>query len=174
MRIETRIVLIVGPSSQGKTTLAKRLEQELPGRNIVISHDEVLEGIDKDQPQEIIDLQFRETLLDKICEAADDITIDHIILDTVNRRKRNLATFIYLIRESLLEDEEITLIKLNIPESLNLEYGKKHYPNMANVSESILIQRAVYQGEQGSLNTSFQQLVEFEYVIENPNELSFV
>lgn len=174
MKIETRIVLIVGPSSQGKTTLAKRLEKELPGRNVVISHDEVLEEIDKDQPQEIIDLQFRISLIAKICEAADDVGIEHIILDTVNIGKINLVAFILLIKMSLLEEEEITLIKLNIPESLNLEYGKKHYPNIPNTSELILEQREDYQGEDGSLNASYEQFVEFEYVIENPNELSFV
>ena len=174
MKIKTRIILIVGPSSQGKTTLAKRLKKELSGRNVVISHDEVLAEVNKNQSQDGIDLQFRLLLINKICDAVDDSRNDHIILDTVNIGNKNLMAFLLLIRMSLSVNVTITLIKLNIPEILNLEYGKKHYPNIENVSELVLLQRESYQGDEGSLKTSFKGLVEFEYIVENPNEMIFV
>lgn len=173
MKIKTRMVLIIGPSSQGKTTLAKRLEKELSGKNVVISHDDVLSEIDKNQPQFFIDMDFRMLLLEKISEAVHDTHNKHIILDTVNIGKANLAAFIMLIKSYVSDKVTITLIKLNIPEGLNIEYGKKHYPELSNVEELILGQREDYQGEDGSLNTSFEGLVEFEYTIENPSKLIF-
>lgn len=70
VNINNRMVLIVGPSSTGKTTLARKIKQEFDKKAIIISHDETLKRINRQQPQEKIDLEYRLTLIKEIYEIA--------------------------------------------------------------------------------------------------------
>lgn len=172
INIKTRIILIVGSTSQGKTTLSTRIKEEAPGKAIIISHDEVLSLIDKKQQQSEIDNQFRMTLLRKIVEAVNDLRNDYIILDTLNISNKSLSAFLSVINMFVSGVDNILLLKLNIPESLNLLYAKQHYPKMQNIFKNVYIQRGIYNSAEGSLNSTYDSLVSEEYVIGN-EEIQF-
>ena len=167
-----RITIIVGPTSQGKTTLSKRIKEEAPGKAVIISHDEVLSLINKRQSQCEIDFQFRIALLKKLTEAINDLKNDYIIIDTVNISKKSLESFLSVVN-TLSDSKHISLLKLNISQALNLLYAKKHYPEIKNISENVLKQRRVYSSVQGSLHTTYFSLVNKEYVIENGEVIQF-
>lgn len=49
VNINNRLVLIVGPSTTGKTILSKKVKEDANVKSVVISHDEVLNKINKNQ-----------------------------------------------------------------------------------------------------------------------------
>ena len=45
IQISNRLVIIVGPSTSGKTTLSHKMKKDFDGNSIIISHDVVLDKI---------------------------------------------------------------------------------------------------------------------------------
>jgi len=150
------LAIIVGPSSQGKSSLAKQIQDAFSGNSVQISHDEIVQSIDPNQPQQNIDNEYRQRIIDLVTQATWDESVDLIILDTVNIRSSALEAFLFLItifgRDTL---DDITLIKMNIPLETNLVYARRHYPDIKDISKIIIAQRKLYSGRDGSLHRCF-------------------
>ena len=165
IEISTRIVIICGPTSSGKTTMAYRIKNEFNGESIVISHDEVLATINQKQSQEKIDEQFRLAYFNSIKDAYQNKANQLIIIDSVNIRAINLQAFIHLL--TLFADvrlEEISIVKLWIPEEINIINALQHYTdkNTDYVLDCTLQQRQIFSGLIGSL---WRRYVENEIIV---------
>ena len=121
MKLNNRLIIIVGPSTTGKSTLAKKINEESPEKSVIISHDEVLKKVNRNQSQDAINLQFRLKLIEQIAKAINDSSNKLIILDTLNYDSQALLAVLSIIRIFIKYTGGITLIKMNIP----LELHKK-------------------------------------------------
>ena len=65
INIKNRVCVLIGPTTGGKTTLAHRIQKEFEGKSVIVSHDEVLKEIPKNQSQYDINTQFRIALLNR-------------------------------------------------------------------------------------------------------------
>ena len=152
MDINNRVVLIIGPSSTGKTTLSKKIEEESPVKSVVISHDDVLEGINKNRSQDEINLDFRLTLIEKIFDAINDNSNELIILDTLNYDFQALNAVLMFLRMFINYEDGITLVKMNPPLDVHKRYILEKKKNNSLVSLPIVMsQRDMYISEKGSL-----------------------
>ena len=154
--IRTRVVLIAGPTSQGKTTLSKRIDAEFPGKSVVISHDEIVKSINPKLPKAAIDEEFREKFIAYVAVASMDPSIELIILDTKNIRKSALNAFLFMIQYfGNISFNDITLLKFNIPLKDNLVLARRHYPKVRDVQSKVIMQRKEYASDSGSLYSCF-------------------
>lgn len=171
ININNRLVLIVGPSTTGKTTLSKRIKKEANVKSIIISHDEVLEKINKNQSQEQLDLNFRLTLIKEIAEAINDNSNELIILDTVNVDSKALLAVLLIIRMLINYTGGITLLKMNPPLELHKRYIFERAKTNSSIRfEPILSQVNHYNSNQGSLYKSYD-LADEEFIIQNPEDI---
>lgn len=175
--ITNRLVLICGPTTSGKTTLANRIKNESPVSSIVISHDEVLAKVNKNQSQEKIDYEFRMRFISEINAAiCSDYSL--IILDTLNIRNKALTSVLIILRALLKYTDEITLIKMNLPMDLQKEFilKRKEFKvgyeqwNPHELLLGLLEQRQIYCSSLGTLPYSFTTTREYE--ITNPKEVN--
>lgn len=172
ININNRLVLIVGPSTTGKTTLSKKIEKESQMKSVIISHDEVLEKIDKNQSQKQIDEKFHLEFIHQICDAIDEQSNELIILDTLNFDSKALFSVLFILRMFINYADGITLIKMNPP----LELHKKYVQERSKVNElvnlsAILSQRMHYISNQGSLFRTYD-LANEEIIISNPENVT--
>lgn len=173
MKLNNRLVIIVGPSTTGKTTLSKKISAEFPEKSIIISHDEVLARINKNQAQDAINLQFRLRFIEQITRAISDSSNKLIILDTLNFNSQALSAVLYTIRIFIKYTDGITLIKMNLPLELHKEYIIRRSQDNKLVNPStILSQREFYNSPKGSLYVSYDGLVNEEIMVENPQDLT--
>lgn len=174
--INSRVVLIVGPTTSGKTTLAKRIKEEFPGKAIIISHDDIAMNLNKNNSKEQSDFEHRMKMISSIQSALDDEENQLIILDTLNIRREGVFAILMLIK-LLGVDEEITLLKTNISLETHCSFFKNRNDSllkmvsMNELLKTILEQRAFYEGESGSLNMHYQSTEEI--VISNPEDVTF-
>ena len=122
MKLNNRLIIIVGPSTTGKSTLAKKINEESPEKSVIISHDEVLKKVNRNQSQDAINLQFRLKLIEQIAKAINDSSNKLIILDTLNYDSQALLAVLSIIRIFIKYTGGITLIKMNIPLELHKKY----------------------------------------------------
>jgi len=175
--ISTRLVVIVGPSTTGKTTLAKKISSEFKGKSIIISHDDVVNKINKNQPQDKIDMQFRLLLIEQIKDAINDESNKLIILDTLNIGYQSLLAFLCIIK-AICYSNEITLFKTDLPFNLHEKYIRERAKKDSKTDlKTILAQRKFYYSNDGSLKASFSNqyhdyLVDDEYIITNPEAIT--
>lgn len=172
INIDNRVVLIVGPSTTGKTTLSKRIQEESSRKSVIISHDEVLKTINQSQTKEAFDTDFRLTLLKRISDAIADTSNELIILDTLNFDLKALFAFLYLVRGYIGYNESMTLIKMFPPLELHVEYILERAKLDNRVNPNIILnQRQHYISNRGSLYTSYRNFGVDEIVISNLEDL---
>ncbi len=153
LKIKNRLVIINGPSCSGKSALADRIQEECSGKCVIIGHDDILEYVDKNQPQEKIDEEFRGLYLGTICNALSMPDIDLLVLDSLNIEIKRLLAFISLIRLVGEYRDPITLVKMNIDAKLHDEFIRKR-TNDPYFIASAKSQVVLYKGIEGSLNKS--------------------
>ena len=183
--ITTRVVILCGPSSQGKSTTASRMKEKIKGTNAVISHYEIAQLVKKElssfsiffilpaEAAELIARRVQIKILDELSEKLKDSSINRIIIETPYYKLEDLEEFLKAVHEV---NTTVTLLKFNIPELQNLEWAKLHYTNLSVEQLDILIkeQREIYESPYyGSLNNSFPDLVDFEYIIEDLSKIEF-
>ena len=172
VNINNRLVLIVGPSTTGKTILSKKVKEDANVKSVVISHDEVLNKINKNQSQEQIDLSFRLALINQISDAINDYSNELIVLDTLNFDSKALFAFLFIIRNFINYTDGITLIKMNPPLELHKKYILERAKDNKLVDSSIILsQRRHYISNQGSLFISYS-LANEEIIIANPEDIT--
>lgn len=170
INISDRIVLIVGPTSSGKTTFAKRIKSLSNFETVIISHDEVLSKVDKHQSQEKIDMDFRLLLLSEINTAIKNKDIKLIILDTLNITNNALFAVLNIIKVFFNYSMDITLIKFDIPLQLHLDYCKNREIKTGKTADAqtLMNQKTIFASPNGSLNSKYSFC--HEYIITNPEE----
>lgn len=159
IKITNRLVIINGPSCSGKSTLADRIQEEYSGKCAIIGHDDILSFVDKNQPQEKIDEDFRDIYLGTICNALGMPEIDLLVLDTFNIEIKRLLAFISAIRLFGNYNDQINLIKMNVDSNIHDEFMKKKLMELGMANNSYMMagiksQVLQYKGIEGSLNKS--------------------
>lgn len=157
INIKNRLVIIIGPSCMGKSTLADRIQEGYNGRCAIIGHDDILEIVNKNQEQYKIDDEFHDYYLGTICNALTMPDIDLLVLDTFNIEIRRLLAFITTIRGVTNYSEPITLIKMNVDSKIHDQFMKKKLSGLGMSNDPYMIggiksQVLQYKGIDGSLN----------------------
>ena len=60
--LETRIVIITGPSTTGKSTLARSIKESSKINTLVISHDDIASIVNQNNPEQLVKEEFYEKL----------------------------------------------------------------------------------------------------------------
>lgn len=172
LNIKDRLVIIVGPSTTGKSTLARKINREFNYISTIISYDEITKKNNKKSSQKTDDDIFRTQLLEQISDAINNESNELIILDSTNYDAEELFSTLYTIRTWLNYRDGITLIKMDLPLELHEEYIQKRFGNKSSdYYPDILQQRDHYTSLEGSLNNSYDILTNNEFIIENPEGL---
>lgn len=172
INIDNKLVIIIGPSSMGKSTLAKKMQDDFDGNAVIISHDDILEQTDKNQDQDSMNLEFRLRFFDAVGEAVHNKSNDLVILDTLNFNAQALFAVLMYTRRYLNYMGGITVIKMNLPLDLHKKYieGHKALNPLVDV-EAILGQRVFYESQYGSLNCPCTGLANKIIKINNPEDV---
>ena len=79
--LETRIVIITGPSTTGKSTLARSIKESSKINTLVISHDDIASIVNQNNPEQLVKEEFYEKLKKTIGKALKDLENELIIFD---------------------------------------------------------------------------------------------
>ncbi len=176
--INHRVVLVVGPTTSGKSTMSRKIRDGFSGTSVIVSHDEVLLGVNQNQPQNVIDLEFRLQYLNRIQEAVSNQKNQLIIIDSFNIGSQNLQA-VLLFLQLLGYHDKVTLLKTDLPFSLHTEFCMKRDDLQFRLNTTrnelyltMISQNEFYHGPLGSLCESFLGTEEFR--IEDPRDLEFV
>ncbi len=176
LEINNRICIILGPTTSGKTTLARRLKKEFKGKSVIISHDDICNSMSIKRRFANGGIEFKKKYFLTIKEAIEDINNDLIIIDSVNIESKNFLSFIMLIN-TLIPDERLTVIKMNVDIETRKKFSKDRIKKMRHSDKKMIKlylnaffeQDKIYKSENGSLNTSMSYIDEF--IITNPIDL---
>lgn len=168
---EDGAVLIVGPTCSGKTALAHQilLKHQKAGNNngIIISHDEILKKINQNQSQGEIDAQFKTRYINEISDAVKSKKF--IILDAINITVPALVAVIGVLQ--IVGCNNITILKMNIKDDIQKRFLKTK--TIKPTASILKYQKEVYK-HGGSLNFDFCDLVNAQYIIEDPNQIQIL
>ncbi|MDE5587233.1 MAG: ATP-binding protein, partial [Bacilli bacterium] len=117
--INNRIVLIIGPTTSGKSTMAKKIQDQFQGSSVIVSHDEVFYQVNQNQSQSAIELEFRLFYISSILEAISDHQNQLVIIDGINLAYKNVLDILNQLQEIGYKDR-ITLLKTDLPIDLHL------------------------------------------------------
>lgn len=175
--INNRVILIIGPTTSGKSTIAKRIQEQFDEKSILISHDGILMEVNKNQTQSEIDFEFRIRYITKIKEAVQNQENRLIIIDAVCLQSKNVLAILSTLKMSGLQDS-VTLLKTNLPLELHLLFGKqrndqqfREQTTREKLYSTILNQVGAYRGPLGSLGQEFPYTDEF--IIQDPRKVEF-
>lgn len=178
--IQDRIIIITGPSTTGKSTLAKQIKAMSPVPTVIISHDDILDKVNPKLSEEDKNEEFFTLFLKKISETLQDQDNALIVFDVPGINDDYIFTLINLIEEINQYSDDITILKTNVPLNIHTEFMKLRYKNDINAFvyfddftdyyNNMLEQRKTYEGPFGTLHTDF-----YNYdctVIENPQDVT--
>lgn len=173
IKIKNRLVIINGPSCSGKTTLAKRIQDEYNGNGqcAIIGHDDILAFVDKNQSQDKIDKDFHNYYLGTICNALSMPEIELLVLDTLNIEIKRLIAFISVIRGVAPYTDPITLIKMDVDGNIHDEFIRMRTTDPELVA-GIKSQVSIYKGIEGSLNKSIPYCQ--TTVVKDPRDINII
>ncbi len=173
MVLKNKMVVIVGPTATGKSTLAKKVQKSCPN-SVMISREDIIEEMIQHPTKGEIYTKFRFFFLQKIKEALEEEGEPVIIIDMLNHQEHSLVTFLNSIRNYANYQDGITLIKMNPTMNLHkkmIQEAKKEESSLR--TSQILLERESYFSPMGSFYPSFLNLVEEEVIIEKPNKEEF-
>ena len=176
--INHRVVLIIGPTTSGKSTMAQKIVKGFSGTSVIVSHNDILLTVDQNQPQNVIDLEFRKRYLNQIQEAVSNKENQLVVIDSFNIGKQNVEAILIFL-QLLGYQDKVTLLKANLPFSLHLDFcvkrNDKQFRNSTTRSQlyfTMLSQNEFYHGSYGSLYETFPGTE--EYMIKDPRDVEFV
>ncbi len=176
--IHNRIVLIVGPTTSGKSTMAKKIQEQFQGTSVIVSHDEVFYKVNQNQPQYAIDLEFQILYISAIKEAILDQQNQLVIIDGMELLYKNVLETLNHLREIGYEDR-ITLLKTDLPIDLHLLFCEQRDDDLLRrnttheeLHNTILKQSSFYHSSIGSLYSRFEDVD--ECIIKDPREVQFI
>ena len=177
--IKNRIVIITGPSTSGKTTLAKKIKEISPVNTAIIAHDDIAAMIDQNKTEDEKNEDFWAILIEKIGESLEDSENKLVVFDVLGIEDVYIYSLLQMIELVSSYYDDVTMIKMNLPVDKHLEFAKSRVDNDPNVKmyyrnleeywRAIMLQRAYYESSEGSLKSDF--FVCSEYVISDPEDV---
>ena len=177
--IKNRIVIITGPSTSGKTTLAKKIKEMSPVKTVIIAHDDIAAMIDQNKTEDEKNDDFWAMLIEKIGESLEDSENKLVVFDVLGIEDVYIYSLLQMIELVSSSYDEVTMIKMNLPVAKHLEFVKSridsdpnvklYYRNLEEYWRAIMLQRAYYKSSAGSLESDF--FVCSEYVINDPKDV---
>lgn len=174
--INHRMVLIIGPTTSGKTTLSYKLKKTAPVSTSIISQDEVVHSvIDQDTCGMLFSTAIRKkygSLLREAIKKPEEL----IVLDMLNIHIFDLFQTMFRIKKQGYFGK-ITLLKMNLSFELHDEFcGQRKDFNIPTMTteklfSNMISQLRVYQGSSGSLHHTFPFTE--QYLIQDPREVEF-
>lgn len=175
--IYNRVVLIIGPTTSGKTTLSNQLKETFPGLVTIISQDEVSNSLnEEDTFSMFLTMKYRKKFAASLKDAIQSPN-KLIVLDTLNIRIFDVFQTICSIKRHG-HFRKITLLKMNLPFELQSEFcGKRRdFDTSLLTTEELFLnmvrQLTWYQSSSGSLHQTFP--FTDEYVILDPRKVEFM
>lgn len=168
--INNRFVMICGPTTTGKTTLAYRIKKECSGNCVVISQDEIIKSFPKGISKNECIRLCKNEVLRSIGIALKDPNVDLVVYETVALTALNVLA-IQMALPFLNYHEPMTLLKMSLPIGLHFEFcrERKRKLNEQPTERVFGNQLTAYYSQDGSLNAKFQNCEEF--VITDPRNL---
>ena len=177
--IKNRIVIITGPSTSGKTTLAKKIKEMSPVKTVIIAHDDIAAMIDQNKTEDEKNEDFWAMLIEKIGESLEDSENKLVVFDVLGIEDVYIYSLLQMIELVSSCYDDVTMIKMNLPVAKHLEFVKSridsdpnvklYYRNLEEYWRAIMLQRAYYESSEGSLESDF--FVCNEYVISDPKNV---
>lgn len=177
--IKNRIVIITGPSTSGKTTLAKKIREMSPVKTVIIAHDDIAAMIDQNKTEDEKNEDFWAMLIEKIGESLEDSENKLVVFDVLGIEDVYIYSLLQMIELVSSCYDDVTMIKMNLPVAKHLEFVKSridsdpkvklYYRNLEEYWRAIMLQRAYYESLEGSLESDF--FVCNEYVISDPKDV---
>jgi len=174
--INHRVVLIIGPTTTGKTTLSYKLQKEAPVPTTIISQDDVVKSvINQENCRMPVSTAIRKKysfLLRESIKNPEEL----IVLDMLNIHVFDVFETIFRIKRQG-HVGKITLLKMNLPFKLQDQFcGQRKTFNTPSMTteklfSNMIAQLNLYQGSSGSLHHTFPFTE--EYLIEDPREVEF-
>lgn len=180
INIENRIIIITGPSTTGKTTLAKMIKESSPVQTTIVSHDAIASKIDAKLSEELRQEEFYVKMLTEISNALIHQENKLIIFDVPGIDRNYIFSLLDIIETVNHYNDEITLIKTNLPLKIHQELMQLrarrdpevalYFDDFNDYFQNILGQRECFEGPFGSLHANYD--VDNEYIIGNPKEIT--
>ena len=177
--IKNRIVIITGPSTSGKTTLAKKIKEMSPVKTVIIAHDDIAAMIDQNKTEDEKNDDFWAMVIEKIGESLEDSENKLVVFDVLGIEDVYIYSLLQMIELVSSSYDEVTMIKMNLPVAKHLEFVKSridsdpnvklYYRNLEEYWRAIMLQRSYYESSEGSLESDF--FVCSEYVISDPKDV---
>ena len=174
--IHHRIVLLLGPTTSGKTTLSYKLKKTAPVATTIISQDDVVDTVTHQKHGEILDSIAIRKRYNSLIKESIKKPEELIVLDMLNIHLFEAWETILRIRRQGYFGK-ITLLKMDLPFQLQSEFCKQrkdfNIPGMTTerLFSNMLTQLTCYQGSSGSLHHHF--MFTDEYLIQDPREVEF-
>lgn len=163
-------VVICGPTSTGKTTLSKRILDEMPWQGCeLISHDEVLREVWRpNMPQPQIDMEFQTSCFDLLSSAMKRDA--PIIYEGKYYEKERLYAFLLLL--SMMDPmRPICLIKMATGAKMQRKFARQR-SGPKPTAKDMHLQNYLFRGV---LDTHYSESPNIqEFVVKNPEKLELV
>ena len=122
--IDSRIVIITGPSTTGKSTLANKILESSPVKAVVISHDAIAGEINDKQSEREKSEELYIRLVNKVFAALRNSENKLIIFDVPGINANYIYSLLQIIEMANHYHDNITLIKINLPLETHLKLMK--------------------------------------------------
>ena len=122
--IDNRIVIITGPSTTGKSTLANKILESSPVKAVVISHDAIAGEINDKQSEREKSEELYIRLVNKVFAALRNSENKLIIFDVPGINANYIYSLLQIIEMANHYHDNITLIKINLPLETHLKLMK--------------------------------------------------
>ena len=122
--IASRIVIITGPSTTGKSTLANKILESSPVKAVVISHDAIADEINDKQSERQRSEELYIRLVNKVFAALRNSENKLIIFDVPGINANYIYSLLQIIEMANHYHDNITLIKINLPLETHLKLMK--------------------------------------------------
>ncbi len=160
------IIIICGPTTCGKSSIARRLLKVRNGK--YISYERIRNSIPKKMGKEKQVLAITKMFAQAIEKAV--MSEQYVVIETPFIEEGQLSGLIVSLRIYGYKTD-ITLIKVNLPENLHLDYWQRKHNPKPN-KKVILQERATF--EKGILVTDYSKFGGVnEFTITNPNAVKY-
>ena len=178
--IDSRIVIITGSSTTGKSTLANKILESSPVKAVVISHDAIANEINDKQSERQRSEELYIRLVNKVFAALKNSENKLIIFDVPGINANYIYSLLQIIEMANHYHDNITLIKINLPIETHLKLMKLrmqtdpevifYFNDFDEYLQTILSQRSNYEGPWESLYTKYPHCN--DCIIDNSEKVS--
>lgn len=176
IQINNQMIIIIGPTTSGKTTLAYKIQEQYHAPSKVISQENILKQEELNQSQEALDSVLHQQMASAVQDAFHENKDQLIILDTLNIGMDSVSDLISTIKATDYF-RKFTLLKSYPSIQLHRTFCEMKNDSMEQsltedeIKSIALGQRLYYESNHGSLKTHFPYSK--EYIVFNPTTVNF-